>query len=142
MQQNEELNLLIDKAAVIVGSDYKLAQALGITRQTVSNWRHGHKPCSPAMRAIMASIAGLDAQAELTRATLESYEGSRVGDMLMRALGKPLRATGAAIASAGLSALVIFGSMVPSQVNAAIHDVYKLLRRKQGSACYRRYSEC
>lgn len=109
MQHLEELNLLIDKAAAIAGSDYKLAKSLGVSRQAVSNWRHGHKVPSPAMRAIMANLAGLDAQTELARATVQSYEGTRVGDLLMRALGKASLATGVAVASAGAHASAISG---------------------------------
>jgi hypothetical protein len=112
MQHHETLIELIDEASKVVGSDYKLAQVLEVSRQTVSNWRHGHKPCPAADVALMASVAGLDAEAWLVRATIEKYEGTAKGDRLYKALGKVLLATGAAVASSGASATVIFGSMV------------------------------
>ncbi|MDN6886482.1 hypothetical protein QMO14_23095 [Variovorax sp. CAN2819] len=112
MQHLEELNLLIDKAAKAAGSDNKLAIALGVTRQRISNWRHAHQACTPADQALMAHIAGLDPVQVLARATVEAYEGKPKGDALMKALGKALLVTGAAIGSAGAAAHQIF-SMVP-----------------------------
>lgn len=107
MQDLQELNLLIDKAKSIAGSDYALAKLLEVTPQTVSNWRYGRKPCPAADVALMAGIAGLDATAWLVRATLAKHEGTTKGDQLYKALGKALRVNGAALASSGLSALVI-----------------------------------
>lgn len=60
MKHLEELNLLIDKASAIAGSDYKLAKLVGAMPQNVSNWRHGQATCSPENRALLAAIAGLD----------------------------------------------------------------------------------
>lgn len=104
MQDLSELNLLIDRAASIAGSDYKLAQALGVSRQRVSNWRHGQQACSPEDCALIAMVAGLDPMAELARAIVRKHEGSRKGEMLRKALGKPLLVTGAALATAGAHA--------------------------------------
>ncbi|MGY8590819.1 helix-turn-helix domain-containing protein [Paracidovorax citrulli] len=111
MQHLEELNSLIDKAAEVAGSDYKLAQTLGVSRQIVSNWRHGHKTATPEDQALLAGIAGLDPVATMARAMVWKHEGTAKGDRLMRVLGKALLATGAAIGSAGASAAAIFGSM-------------------------------
>lgn len=134
MQHNESLNSLIDKASAIAGSDAALARLLAVPRQRIANWRNGNDSCSPEDCALIASVAGIDPIQEMTRAMLRKHEGTPKGDRLMKVLGKPLQATGAAIASAGLSALVIFGSMMPSPVNAAIHDVYRSLKRKNSSA--------
>jgi len=104
MKHLEDLNILIDKAASIAGSDYKLAQKLGVPRQRISNWRHGAATCTPADQALVAHVAGLDPVQVLARATVEAYEGKPKGDALMKALGKALLATGAAIGSAGAAA--------------------------------------
>ena len=108
MSKPDYLDQLIDMASKAAGSDYKLAAALGTSRQTVSNWRHGHKPCPVADQALMANIAGLDPQQWLARATVAQYEGTAKGDQLYKALGKALLATGAAISSSGVNALPIF----------------------------------
>lgn len=110
MKDVAELNALIDQASKHAGSDGKLAASLGVTRMVVSDWRHGRRTATPADQALMAHIAGLDPVQVLARATVEAYEGKPKGDQLMRALGKALLATGAAIGSAGASAAAIFSS--------------------------------
>lgn len=107
MDRLEELNLLIDKAAAIAGSDGKLAAMLGEPRQRVSNWRHGQATPQPEDWALLAHVAGLDPVAELARATVAKHETKRKGDLLMRALGKASHLTGAAAGFAGAVALAI-----------------------------------
>lgn len=104
MTHLESLNVLIDKASAIAGSDYKLAQTLGVPRGHVSQWRHAKRTATPADQALMAHIAGLDPVQVLARATVEAYEGKPKGDALMKALGKVSLLTGAAIGSAGAAA--------------------------------------
>lgn len=123
MQDLQELNLLIDKAKSIAGSDYALAKLLEVTPQTVSNWRHGRKPCPAADVALLAGIAGLDATAWLVRATLAKHEGTTKGDQLYKALGKALRVTGAALASNGLGALAIC-SLVEQIAHSTMYIMY------------------
>ena len=94
-----ELNSLIDRAAAIAGSDYRLAKHLGVPRGHVSQWRHAKRTATPADQALMAHIAGLDPVQVLARATVEAYEGKPKGDALMKALGNVLLATGAAVGS-------------------------------------------
>lgn len=117
MQHLEALNLLIDAASKIAGSDGKLALALGVPKQHISHWRHGHKNCQPEDQGLMASIAGFDPIQTLARATVEYWEGKPKGDRLMRALGKALLVTGGAIGSAGASAAAIF-STIPTTHSA------------------------
>lgn len=126
MQQSEELNLLIDKAASIIGSDYKVAQILEVPRHHISEWRKGRRTCTPADQALLAHLAGLDPVQMLARATVAQNEGKRKGDLLMRALGKSLLATGAAVASAGASAASIYSTIpaVPKLVGWLLHNVY------------------
>ena len=111
MQDLTELNNLIDMAKSIAGSDYKVAKLLNVSPQAVSNWRHGAKPCPAADIALIASIAGLNAEEWLIRATIQKHEGTEKGDRLMKVLGKALLATGATVASAGANATVISGMM-------------------------------
>lgn len=111
MQHLETLNVLIDKASAIAGSDYKLAKTLGVPAQHISNWRHGQRTATPADQALMAHVAGLDPVQVLARATVEAYEGKAKGDALMKALGKALLVTGGAIGSAGASAAAIFSTI-------------------------------
>lgn len=99
----EFLNELIERASKAAGSDYKLAQLLETSRQTVSNWKHGHKTCPVGDVALMAEIAGLEPEAWTARAVIAQYSGSK-GEKIARALGKALVATGAVIATSGASA--------------------------------------
>lgn len=51
---------LIDKAASVVGSRYKLAQTLNENQSFLSMVARGLKPASPALQARAAAIAGED----------------------------------------------------------------------------------
>lgn len=106
----EELNTLMDAASKRAGNDRKLAAMLGTSAQRVSDWRHGRKTCQPEDQAVMAGIAGLNAIEVLARATVQQYEGTAKGDMLMRVLGKSFLATGAALGSVGASAAQTFST--------------------------------
>lgn len=114
MQDLALINELIDRASKVAGSDYKLAQAIGNTRQAISNWRHGFRPVPVEDVALMASIAGLEADKWALRALVMRHEGTEKGDRLLKALGKGLLATGGALASFGASAGAIFSSINPS----------------------------
>lgn len=109
MQDLSELVALMDRAKDAAGSDYKVAQALGITTQKISDMRHGRKTATPEDCALLAAVAGVDPVEEMTRAMLRKHEGSKKGELLLKALGKASLATGAAIASAGAHASVISG---------------------------------
>lgn len=136
MQQTDthltELNELLTRAAKSLGgNDTKLAKTLGVSPQRVSNWRHGHKTCQPEDQALLASIAGMNAIEVLARATVQQHEGTAKGDLLMRALGKALLATGGVLGTAGANAAAIFSStQTPSQVTAwirtALDTMYNL----------------
>lgn len=68
---------LITRASEITGSDYALANALAVERQSVSNWKHGRKACPVDVRACMASLIGLDPMAELVEAVAEGLSEAR-----------------------------------------------------------------
>lgn len=124
MTHLDSLNILIDKASAIAGSDYKLAQSLGVGRQVVSNWRHGRKTATPEDQVLLAGIAGLDVTPILARAIVEKHEGTAKGDRLMKVLGKALLATGGAIGSAGAAAHQI-GSMIQASWWEKIQCIYR-----------------
>lgn len=107
------LDQLIDQASAKAGSDYKLAKMIDVSRQAVSNWRHGEKTCPVADVVLMAEIAGLESDKWAARALVKQYEGTPKGDKLYRALGKALLVTGAAIATSGASAAGIFSTVNP-----------------------------
>ena len=102
MSNAEPLNLLIEKAASIVGSEYKLARALGYPPQTLTAWKAGRRTCTPSDRARLAGFARLDAVQELVRATIEQSKGVK-REQLEKVLGKLSPQTGAVLHSAVLS---------------------------------------
>lgn len=126
----EYLDQLIDLASHKAGSDYKLAKMVNVSRQTVSNWRHAKKTCPVADVVLMAEIAGLESEKWAARAIVAQYEGTPKGDMLYRALGKALLATGAALVSGGASAHPIF-SIVDKGVVYFIRCIEVLTERRQ-----------
>lgn len=130
MSKPDYLDQLIDAASAAAGSDYKLAQMLEVNRQNLSAWRHGRKNCPVADVALMASIAGLDAEAWHARATVSQYEGTSKGDKLFRALGKALAATGAAVASSGASAHLIFSHSATEAASYFIRCIESLSYRR------------
>ena len=91
-----EVKTLIDRAGKLVGSEYKLAQALGVPQSTISAWKSGVKNCTPPDRARLAALANEDAVQELVRATIANTSGTLRGEQLRSVLGKWLHQTGAA----------------------------------------------
>ena len=102
MHKPEYLDQLIDQASKAAGSDYKLAQELGVTRFNVSNWRHGKTTCPVADQTLMAAMAGLEPEAWLARATVAQYEGAKAVK-LQRALKKSLAQIGGVLPMFGLT---------------------------------------
>jgi hypothetical protein len=113
MTHQDELIFLIDTCKSITGSHAGTAKVLGIPREHVAMWRSGARTCTPEDQALLAGIAGFDPQATLIRATVQKHEGKPKGDLLMKVLGKPSLAIGAALVSAGANAHQIF-SAIPS----------------------------
>lgn len=90
---------LLDAAKEKTGSDYKTAKLLGVTPQVVSDWRNGRdkgRP-QPEDHALVAAVAGLDAEEALIRALLAKYADKPKGEKLLSALGNVLARTGAAV---------------------------------------------
>lgn len=107
----DDVKTLIDTASKLTGSDGKLARSIGVSPTLINDWKHGRKRCAPEDVAIIASIAGFNADEWALKAMVWRWEGTPKGDRLMRALGKTLLATGAAVASVGASAAEIYSSI-------------------------------
>jgi len=105
--KTEQLNLLIDKAKTIAGSDYALAKDLGVPRQHLSNWRKGTRACPIGEIVLMADIAGLKPEEWIARALTSKHEGTRKGERLTEALKKAWPAIGEALLLSGKSVLMI-----------------------------------
>jgi len=100
----EYLDELIDRASKKAGNDAALAREIEVGRSLVSDWRAGRKPCSPEDQALMAALAGLEAEAWGARAMIAKHAGTTKGAKLEAALKKALVATGAALVTCGASA--------------------------------------
>ncbi len=115
---DSQVKTLIDKAVINVGSEAKLARALGIPQTHVTMWKSGVRTCTPPDRARLAGFAGEDATQELVRATIEQSTGTRK-EQLEKVLGKLSRQTGAALHTVGLGlGSLIFGLMLPTDAHA------------------------
>ena len=89
----DEITQLIEKAGKAVGSEYKLAKAMGIPQRTLSDWKAKRRTCTPPDRAVLAGFAREDAIQELVRATIDNAKGLK-REQLVKVLGKLSRATG------------------------------------------------
>ncbi len=123
MEDRGRLIFLIEKAASIVGSEYKLAKQLEIPQQNLSNWKSGAKTCPPAVRAVLAGLTGEDAGQELIRATLEREQGTRRGELLGELLGQ--RAAARVIEKA---------EAAESPAHAALHEIADQLEDGEAKA--------
>lgn len=81
---------LIDAASERVGSQNKAAQAIGYTSEEISMWRTGRRKCPVEAQALLADLAGLNAQEVLTYAVIEKHANTPKGEKLLSALGKGL----------------------------------------------------
>lgn len=86
-----QLNSLIEKASLVAGSDYKLAQLLGMQQPTIVAWKKGKRACSAPDRAALADIAGENAaeaaiEAVLEGINIETAKGQRAAQALSQAL--------------------------------------------------------
>ena len=99
MQELEEIRRLVEKAGTTAGSEYKLAKAMGVPQQMLTDWKAGRRTCTPEDRARLAGFANEDALQELVRSTLAKHAGTRKGEQLFQLLGKSLQATGGATVS-------------------------------------------
>ncbi|MDP2000370.1 MAG: hypothetical protein Q8K22_12355 [Rhodoferax sp.] len=97
----EYLDELIDRASKAAGNDTALAKELEVSKTVISDWRGGRKRCSPEDQALMAALAGLEAENWGARAMIAKHAGTTKGAKLEVALKKAFVATGAALVSCG-----------------------------------------
>lgn len=128
MSQDQSLINLIEKAGNAVGSEYKLAKAMGIPQAHISNWKSGLRNCTPADRARLAGFAQEDAVQELVRATINSAKGLK-HEQLMAVLGRSLRATGATSVTA-LLLVASLGSLIEQSGGYFIRCIERLSFRQ------------
>jgi DNA-binding transcriptional regulator YdaS (Cro superfamily) len=88
-----QLNFLIEKAASVAGSEYKLAQTLGVQQSVIYTWKTGKRTCSPTDRAAIADVAGMNPAAEALEGVLEGIDvdtpkGQRAAKALREALNR------------------------------------------------------
>lgn len=122
MSSNERLILLINKAAGIAGSEYKLAKQLGLPPQTITGWKAGRRTCTPGDRARLAGFANEDALQELARATIEAAKGTKRAQ-LMRVLGKLSVQTGAVVHS-------VAAVLVSLTYGLTVFDIPQCIKRR------------
>lgn len=85
-----QIEELITKASAKLGSEYKVAKAVGATPQRLSDWKTGRATCMAEDRALLADIAGEDPLEEIVTALMERAAGkpkeARLRDVLMNRL--------------------------------------------------------
>jgi len=117
---------LIDKASEATGGDTKLAAELLVSKTVVSDWRHGRRRCSAPDMALMAALAGLDADAWAARGVIDSYEeGSSKRAKLQAALKKALLVTGGVTLSSSVNAAPVI-----SAAREVLYTMYMMFTRK------------
>jgi len=135
--QLSEINKLLDAAKKMCGSDYQIAKVLPkVTPQLVSDWRAGRKNPQPEDLALVAELGGLNAEEWLARAVVAKHEGTAKGDMLMRALGKGLLATGAVLASGGAHAAVIGLTSTSHALGWVLGLLYTMYRNVKSASVF------
>ncbi len=88
-QMNKEILLeLINKASANAGNDNQLAKKIKTNRSTISDWRTGRATCPIADVALMAQLAGYDAEKWALSALMWQYEGKEKGVLLKQAIKK------------------------------------------------------
>lgn len=117
----ERLRALLDAASKKAGSDYKVAQLLGVPRQHVSDWRAERRTCTPEDQALLAALAGMDPEETLVRAVLEKHANTAKGERLLSALGNASRRIGEKVTSAFFASvgLALAGAWLPNKAEAA-----------------------
>lgn len=94
---------LIDGASARAGSDYKLAQTLGVPRQVISDWRHNRRTCGVEYRALMADLAGYNVDEVIHEALLEKHANTPLGERLLSVLGN--------VGAGAVATMSVFGSV-------------------------------
>lgn len=128
---------LIEKAGKAVGTEYKLAQEMGLPQSVLTGWKSGRRICVPDDRARLAGFAREDAAQELIRATIEKNEGTLKGEQLKKLLGKPSHQTGEALNSALLLVVSLSCTLAASDIPRCILGVLRCIFRTQEKPRYK-----
>lgn len=83
------LNLTIEKAAAIVGSQAKLAEMLGEHKAHITNWKAGTRSCTIEKRIKLAQIAGHDPYAAIIEGLIAQLDQ---GDEIQAGAAKMMQA--------------------------------------------------
>lgn len=94
VNQNNRVHALIDAAAEICGSAYKLSKHIGYSRNEVSGWRTDKRACPLEAQVFMAQIVGMDVDVVMREALIERHANTPRGEKLISALGKGLMSAG------------------------------------------------
>lgn len=94
------ITTLIDAASAVAGSRRKLAKALGYSNGNLSGWFAGTRTCPVEAQALMADMAGLDAEQTTLYAVIDGERNPQRKEALFRVLGKAYRQHGGAALSA------------------------------------------
>lgn len=89
-----QLIKLIEQAASIVGSEYKISKTLGIPQNHITEWKNGTRTCSAEDRALLADLAGEDPLKEMLQAMQERWAGKPKGERLRAVFAKRLENVG------------------------------------------------
>lgn len=86
-----QLNILIEQAASVAGSEYKLAKVLGIQQGVITTWKKGTRTCSAPDRAALAEVAKGNAAVEALEGLIEGLDlESPKGQLAAKALTEAL----------------------------------------------------
>lgn len=106
------------------GGDAKLAQAMGVYRPDVSNWRSGKRPISPETAAMLADLAHANVDEAIHAAMIERNKGTRLEPVLRGILGKALVAGVAAVSVFSYSDSSISTTDVTNQDSQSVTKLY------------------
>ena len=82
------LQTLIDKAAIVVGGQNKLAEILGFSSGTLSDMKHGRKAVSTVTAIELADITHTSVDEAVASSVLMSVAGTRREAKIKEILGK------------------------------------------------------
>jgi transcriptional regulator with XRE-family HTH domain len=91
----DRVKTLVHAASARIGSQNRLARALGYTSGNLTEWTKGKRPCPVKAQALMAHMTGLNATEVALWALIESETNPTRQEQLYEALGKGLARAGA-----------------------------------------------
>lgn len=117
------IQALIHEASAKAGSQRKLAAALGYHPANVTEWLQGKRACPVQAQALMADLAGLNAEEVTLYALIEGERNPQRKESLLRVLGKGF-ARMSAVASCFIFGSALWAFDPPPATAATSYDVY------------------